>query len=97
LKRKQTVVEQKVNTYAGVDWEAKVNDYVADLQSGIEELNSSTSQTPKEQYRIFLLKKQLVDEAIIDGKRDIQVKFRTKIIDLAVSKKYWIFRMMEKL
>jgi len=95
LKRKQTVVEQKVNTYAGVDWEAKVNDYLADLQSGIEELNSSAPQTPKEQYRILLLKKQL--EAIIDGKRDIQVKFRTKIIDLAVSKKYWIFRMMEKL
>jgi len=39
-----------------------------------------------------LLKKQLVNElaaeAIIDGKGDIQVKFRVKVIDLAISKKY---------
>ena len=38
-----------------------------------------------------LLKKDLVDElveeAIIDGKRDIQVQFRVKLIDLAVSKR----------
>jgi hypothetical protein len=38
----------------------------------------------------FLMKKQLVDElvaeAMIDGKRDIQVEFRAKIMDLAVSK-----------
>ncbi|MDP1965141.1 MAG: hypothetical protein Q8K93_23405 [Reyranella sp.] len=36
------------------------------------------------------MKKQLVDElvseAIIDDKRDIQVEFRAKIIDVAVSK-----------
>ncbi len=28
----------------------------------------------------------MVAEAMIDGKRDIQVKFRAKIMDLAVSK-----------
>ena len=74
-----------------MDWKTKVNDYVADLQAGIEELNSVLPQTPEEQHRIFLLKKELVDElveeAIIDGKRDIQVQFRAKIIDLAVSKR----------
>ena len=36
------------------------------------------------------MKKQLVDElvaeAMIDGKRDIQVEFRAKIMDLAVIK-----------
>ncbi|MBL8079950.1 MAG: hypothetical protein JNM55_18425 [Anaerolineales bacterium] len=35
------------------------------------------------------MKKQLVDElvaeAVIDGKRDIQVEFRAKIMDMAVS------------
>jgi hypothetical protein len=50
---------------------------------------SSSSKTPEEQYRVFLMKKQLVDElvaeAMIDGKRDIQVEFRAKIMDLAVS------------
>ena len=61
------------------------------LQAGIEELNRAAPQTPEEQHRNFLLKKELVDElveeVIIDGKRDIQVEFRAKIIDLAVSKR----------
>ena len=74
-----------------MDWRTKVNEYVTDLQIGIEEMNSATPQTPEEQHRNFLLKKELVDElveeAIIDDKRDIQVQFRVKIIDLAVSKR----------
>lgn len=88
LKRKFSVVEQKMDTCVGVDWGTKVNEYMADLQAGIEELNSAAPQTPEEQHRNFLLKKELVDvlvdEAIIDGKRDIQVQFRAKIIDLAL-------------
>jgi hypothetical protein len=91
LKGRQAVIEQEMDAYAGMDWVAKVNDYVADFQAGIKELNSSASQTPEEHHRIFLLKKQLVDElveeAIIDGKREIQVQLRTKIIELAVRKR----------
>lgn len=91
LKRKLAVIEQEVTTYAGMDWEVKVNDYVADLQAGIEELNSAAPQTPEDQHHVFLLKKRLVDEfvaeAMIDGKRDIQVKFRANIIDLAGGEK----------
>jgi DNA invertase Pin-like site-specific DNA recombinase len=91
LKRKLALIEEKIDTYVGMDWEAKVNDYVEDLQAGIEEMNSTVPQTPEEQHRIFLLKKELVDElveeAIIDGKRDIQVQFRAKIINLEVSKR----------
>jgi len=73
-----------------LDWEEKVREYVTDLQAGIEELNNAIPQTPEEQLRVFLLKKQLVDElvtkAMIDGKRDLRVEFRAKIMDLAVSK-----------
>lgn len=62
---------------------------MADLQAGIEGLNRASPQTPEEQHRIFVMKKQLVDElvakAMIDGKRDIQVEFRAKITDPAVS------------
>ena len=58
LKRKLSVVEQKMDTYVGTDWKTKVNEYVADLQAGIEELNSAASQTPEEQQRNFLLKKR---------------------------------------
>jgi hypothetical protein len=61
------------------------------LQAGIVGLNSAVPQTPEEQHCVFLMKKELIDnlveEAIINGKRDIQVEFRSKIIDLAVSKR----------
>ncbi len=90
LKRRLATIEQEIDTYARLDWEEKVKDYVMDLQAGIEELNNAALRTPDEQHRDFLLKKQLVDElvaeAIIDGKRDIQVEFRAKIMDLEVRK-----------
>jgi len=90
LKHRLATIEQELKNYIEVDWETKANDYVEDIQASMGKLNSANSQTPEEQRRIFLLKKQLVDElvakAIIDGERDIQVEFRAKIIDLAVSK-----------
>lgn len=89
LKRRLTALEQEIATYARLDWEEKARTYVADLQVGIEELNRATPQAPEEQHRIFVMKKQLVDELVaearIDGKRDIQVEFRAQIMDLAVS------------
>jgi len=90
LKRRLATIEQELKTYTELDWETKVNDYVTNLQSGIEELNNANSESPDEQHRIFSVKKQLVDEllteATIDSERNIQVEFRAKIIDLAVSK-----------
>ncbi len=90
LKRRLATLEQEIETYARLDWEEKVKEYIADLQAGIEELNSVIPTTPEEQHRVFLLKKQLVDELVtearIDSKRNIQVEFRAKIMDLAVSK-----------
>jgi hypothetical protein len=83
-------LEQEIESYARLDWEEKVKEYVADLQAGIEELNRAIPATPEEQHRVFLLKKQLVDELVagarIDSKRNIQVEFRAKIMNLAVSK-----------
>ena len=101
LKRRLTTIEREIEIYARLDWEEKVNDYIAGIQVGIEELNSAIPRTPEEQHRVFLLKKQLVDElvaeAMIDGKRDIQVEFRAKIMDLVVSKQLLDFRMVVKL
>jgi len=89
LKRRLTAVEQEIDTYVRLDWEEKIKSNVVDLQAGIEGLNNAIPKTPEEQHRVFLLKKQLVDElvaeAMIDGKRDIQVEFRAKIMDQAVS------------
>ena len=91
LKRRLTALEQEIDPYARLDWEEKVKEYVSNLQAGIIELNNAIPKTPEEQHRVFLLKKQLVDElvaeAMIDGKRDIQVEFRAKIMDQEVRKK----------
>ncbi len=90
LKRRLTTLEQEIDTYARLDCEEKVKEYVADLQAGIRKLNNTIPKTPEEKHRVFLMKKQLVDElvaeAMIDGKRDIQVEFRARIMDLAVIK-----------
>ena len=90
LKRRLTALEQEMDPYARLDWEEKVKGYVANLQAGIRELNKAMPKIPEEQHRVFLLKKQLVDELVaevmIDGKRDIQVEFRAKIMDQEVSK-----------
>jgi len=63
--------------------------YFTKNKAGIEALNNTIPKTPEEQHRVFLLKKQLVDElvfeAMIDGKRDLKVEFRAKIMDLTVS------------
>ena len=89
LKRRLTALEQEMDTYVKLDWEEKVKGYVADLQAGIAELNKAIPKTPEAQHRVFLLKKQLVDELVaearIDGKRDIQIEFRAKIMDQALS------------
>ena len=47
------------------------------------------SETRGRKHRVFLLRDlmdEMVAEAMIDGKRDIQVEFRAKIMDLAVNK-----------
>lgn len=91
LKRRLTALEQELDTYATLDWEEKVKEYVSNLQVGIEELNNANPKTPEEQHLVFLLKKQLVDElvaeVVIDGKRDIQVEFRAKVMDQELRKK----------
>ena len=90
LKRRLTALEQEIDTYARLDWEEKVKEYVTNLQAGIEGLNNANPKTPEEQHHVFLIKKQLVDElvakAMINGKRDIEVEFRAKIMDQEVRK-----------
>jgi len=89
LKRRLTALEQEMDTCAFLNWEDKVKEHVTDIQAGIIELNNAIPKTPEEKHRVFRLKKQLVDELVaearIDGKRDIQVEFRARILDLAVS------------
>ena len=86
LKRRETAIQEEMNTYADLDFDARVNAYVKDLQAGLEELNSTNPQTPEERHALFLMKKRLVDtlleEAVINGNRQIQIKFRADLVNL---------------
>ena len=86
LKRRETAIQEEMNTYADLDFDARVNAYVKDLQAGLEELNSTNPQTPEERHALFLMKKRLVDtlleEAVINGNRQIQIKFRADLDNL---------------
>ena len=91
LKRRETAIQEEMNTYADLDFDARVNVYVKDIQAGLEELNSGNPQTSEERHALFLMKKRLVDtlveEVVIDGSRQIQVKFRADLVNLVSGNK----------
>ena len=86
LKRRETAIQEEMNTYADLDFDDRVSAYVKDLQAGLEELNSANPQSPEERHTLFLMKKRLVDtlleEVVIDGNRQIQIKFRADLVNL---------------
>ena len=91
LKRRETAIQEEMNTYADLDFDARVSAYVKDIQAGLEELNSATPQTSEERHALFFMKKRLVDtlveEVMIDGNRQIQVKFRADLVNLVSGNK----------
>ena len=91
LKRRETAIQEEMNTYADLDFDARVNVYVKDIQAGLEELNSANPQTSEERHALFFMKKRLVDtlveEVMIDGNRQIQVKFRADLVNLVSGNK----------
>jgi hypothetical protein len=68
------------------NWEEKVSEYLADLQTGIEELNNAP-QTDEEQHEVFLLKKRIVNALVkrvtVDKSRNLEVEIRVNVLDLA--------------
>jgi hypothetical protein len=94
LKRRETAIQEEMNAYADLDFDARVNAYVKDLQAGLEELNSANPQTPEERHTLFLMKKRLVDtlleEAVINSNRQIQIKFRADLVNIVdINRKTW--------
>jgi DNA invertase Pin-like site-specific DNA recombinase len=87
LKRRLAAIEQDLQIYADLDWEAQVNTYLADLQAGMEALRGTAPQTPEERHQLFGLKKRMVDlfltEATIDENREIQIKVRLDLLKVA--------------
>ena len=75
-----------MNAYADLDLDDRVSVYVQDLQAGPEELNSANPQSPEDRHTLFLMKKRFIDtlleEAVIDGDRQIRIKFRADLVNL---------------
>jgi hypothetical protein len=56
LKHGLSSLGQAISINALNNWEASVNEYLTDLQAGIEELNNAAPQTEEERQEIFRLK-----------------------------------------
>lgn len=86
LKRELLSLGQAINTNMLGNWEAKFNEYLADLRIGIEELRNADPQTDEERHHIFLLKRKVVETllagATIDKNREVHVTIRLKLLDI---------------
>jgi hypothetical protein len=61
LKRELASLGQAINTNMLDNWEAKFEEYMKDLRTGIDELRNAAPQAAEERHRIFLLKRQVVE------------------------------------
>jgi len=78
-KRDLSALGQTININALNNWEAKFEEYLADLQSGVVELKEAAPQTDEERHRLFLLKKQVVDTLVEEVKIDRNRKLNVVI------------------
>jgi site-specific DNA recombinase len=75
---------QTININALDSWEAKFEEYLADLRAGITELKDAAPQNEEERHNLFLLKKQVVDTLVervtISKNREINVEIRLDLL-----------------
>jgi len=81
-----TAESKAVNIHELGDREAKVKEYLAGLQAGLESLNA-VHQNNEERQEIFALKKKqivntLVRRVTIDRNRELQVEIRLNLVNL---------------
>lgn len=91
MDRRETAIEDELNAYADLNFDARVSAYVQDLQAGLEDVLNANPQNDEERHALFLMKKRFVDvlleEVLIDGDRQIHVKFRADILRLVKGNK----------
>jgi hypothetical protein len=91
LERREAAIKEEIDTYADLDFDARVSAYVQNLQAGLEEITKANPDTTEERHSLFLRKKRLVDElleeCVIDEDRQIHIKFRTDKLNLVPSNK----------
>jgi len=85
-KRDLSALGQTININAFDNWEAKFEEYLADLQAGVEALKDVAPQNEEEQHNFFLLKKQVVDTLVervtISKDRKINVEIRLDLLKI---------------
>ena len=85
-KRDLSALGQTININALNNWEAKFEEYLADLQAGVEALKGTAPQNEEERYKLFLLKKQVVDTLVqrvtISKDRKINVEIRLDLLKI---------------
>jgi len=84
LKRELAAIGQVINIELLDQWEAKVKEYLQDIQAGIEALNDAAPQNKEEQQEVFRLKKEIVDTLVekvtIDQDRTLHVHIRLNLL-----------------
>ena len=84
LKRELAGIGQVINIELLDQWEAKVKEYLQDIQVGIEALNEAAPQNEEEQQEVFRLKKEIVDTLVekvtIDQDRTLHVHIRLNLL-----------------
>src|SRR5512139_3754889 len=83
-KRDLSSLGQTINISLLDNWQAKFEEYLADLRTGVDELKNAAPQTEEERHNLFLLKKQVVDtfvERVIIGKdQELKVEIRLDLL-----------------
>jgi len=91
VERRETAIEDELNTYADLDFDARVSAYVQNLQADLEDVINAKPQNEEERHQLFLRKRRyindLLEEVVIDGDRQIHVKFRADILHLVQGNK----------
>jgi uncharacterized protein YPO0396 len=85
LKREYAEIGQAVNIYALGDWEARVTEYLADSQAGVDSLNVMP-QNDEERQEIFEIKRQIVNTLVkrvtIDRDRHLHIEISINLLNL---------------
>lgn len=86
LKRELASLGHAISINSLKNWEAKVTEYLADLQAGVDGLKNADLQTDEDRQECFRLKnrivKTLVERVTIDKDRELTVTIRLNLLDI---------------
>jgi len=91
VERRETAIEDELYAYADLDFDVRVSAYIQDLQADLEDVFNANPQNDEERHALFLRKRRFIDdlleEVMIDGDRQIHVKFRADVLHLVQGNK----------